>query len=551
MERELNTVRDTVESVWVAVILAFVLRAFMIEAFVIPTGSMAPRLLGEHWQLVCPACGYDYSYGVPSSAQNHPDFDRARPQTPTGATCPNCGCTYPAAMLPDYPRSGDRVLVMKYLYRLRDPEPWDVVVFRNPQSNRDNYIKRVIGLPGERIEIVHGDVFVDKGDGQWRIRAKPPQAQKAVWQVIYDNDYPPNAELYAKLDRLGASPPGWALTMGRWDLTGQDGRRFLYPGGDRAEIAFSAGQDAFLPHYGYNLPSTEAQSIDRFTDICSDLELSAVFVPQTGDCRLSLLLSSFERRFKAEICADGKVWLWHEGPDSPPGQWEMWGRRQLKPLAKGGCHEVALAHADFRVALWLDGQEVLASTEQQYPADYNWLKARVATNRDGRIIRPIPTPQVSFVAEGGPSELWHVRLFRDVFYTCPQLQPVERDASPLWDFARWMQRRGRLADRGSGWGTTGNPIKLAKFPGRPELDQFFVLGDNSPQSLDGRCWTKAAPTLRLTDQKTGETLYQLGTVPRYGLIGKAFFVYWPAGFGVPKLPGLPILPNVGKMRLIR
>ena len=47
-QHELGVIRETIESVWVAIILAFVLRAFMIEAFVIPTGSMAPRLMGEH-----------------------------------------------------------------------------------------------------------------------------------------------------------------------------------------------------------------------------------------------------------------------------------------------------------------------------------------------------------------------------------------------------------------------------------------------------------------------------------------------------------------------
>ena len=61
---------------------------------------------------------------------------------------------------------------------------------------------------------------------------------------------------------------------------------------------------------------------------------------------------------------------------------------------------------------------------------------------------------------------------------------------------------------------------------------------------------RAAPTLRLKDAQR-QPLYSLGTVPRYNMIGKAFFVYWPSGFQVPGLPGLPILPNVGRMRLIR
>jgi len=45
-KRELTAARDTVESIWVAIVLAFVLRAFMFEAFVIPTSGPARRTLG-------------------------------------------------------------------------------------------------------------------------------------------------------------------------------------------------------------------------------------------------------------------------------------------------------------------------------------------------------------------------------------------------------------------------------------------------------------------------------------------------------------------------
>ena len=63
-EREaISSIRETLESIWVAVVLAFVLRAFVLEAFVIPTGSMAPRLMGQHWQFDCPACKYSYDRG--------------------------------------------------------------------------------------------------------------------------------------------------------------------------------------------------------------------------------------------------------------------------------------------------------------------------------------------------------------------------------------------------------------------------------------------------------------------------------------------------------
>ena len=50
-------IRETIESVVIAFVLAFLFRTFEAEAFVIPTGSMAPTLMGRHKDLVCPKCG--------------------------------------------------------------------------------------------------------------------------------------------------------------------------------------------------------------------------------------------------------------------------------------------------------------------------------------------------------------------------------------------------------------------------------------------------------------------------------------------------------------
>ena len=52
-----GNIKETVESILVAFILAFIFRAFIVEAFVIPTGSMAPTLMGAHMQFTCSHCG--------------------------------------------------------------------------------------------------------------------------------------------------------------------------------------------------------------------------------------------------------------------------------------------------------------------------------------------------------------------------------------------------------------------------------------------------------------------------------------------------------------
>jgi len=55
----------------------------------------------------------------------------------------------------------DRVLVGKFMYRLREPARGDVIVLRYPRNPERNYIKRVVGLPGETIRIARGKVFVN------------------------------------------------------------------------------------------------------------------------------------------------------------------------------------------------------------------------------------------------------------------------------------------------------------------------------------------------------------------------------------------------------
>jgi signal peptidase I len=56
---------------------------------------------------------------------------------------------------------GQFILVNKLAYRLGSPERGDVLVFHNPQNVKEDYIKRVIGLPGDTLEIRDGKVFIN------------------------------------------------------------------------------------------------------------------------------------------------------------------------------------------------------------------------------------------------------------------------------------------------------------------------------------------------------------------------------------------------------
>jgi len=78
--------REIVETVVFVVVLVLLLKAFMAEAFVIPTGSMATTLLGYHREITCPQCGMRF----PLNMSKQYDAQETAPEPVTGCTCPNC-----------------------------------------------------------------------------------------------------------------------------------------------------------------------------------------------------------------------------------------------------------------------------------------------------------------------------------------------------------------------------------------------------------------------------------------------------------------------------
>ena len=118
--------QELVESLAMALVLALVVREFGFEAFKIPTGSMEPTILG--------------------------DLNGGRG------------------------RKGDRLLAFKPVEYRR----WDITVFKFPLFRNTNYIKRMIGLPGEHLELREGDVYVNG-----RIVPKPDDVQELMWRKVF------------------------------------------------------------------------------------------------------------------------------------------------------------------------------------------------------------------------------------------------------------------------------------------------------------------------------------------------------------------------------
>ena len=91
--------RETVESIVIAFILAFLFRAFEAEAFVIPTGSMAPTLQGRHKDVNCAECGHNFRS---SASQENRDGRRDRDWDRRGDDYGRRGPPAPEPVVPLY-----------------------------------------------------------------------------------------------------------------------------------------------------------------------------------------------------------------------------------------------------------------------------------------------------------------------------------------------------------------------------------------------------------------------------------------------------------------
>ncbi|HRA88637.1 MAG TPA: signal peptidase I [Planctomycetaceae bacterium] len=159
---DLRWLRGAIDLAICFIIVVILLRTFILEGYLISTGSMAPGLLGFHRRIACPSCGCDFAFGV--SFDDSVDSSAPTITEPEGsrryATCPNCGqINIDVSGVPN--SHGDQLLVQKHVYDFRLPRRWEVVVFRNPSSPNEAYVKRVVGLPGDRIQIRNGDVFIN------------------------------------------------------------------------------------------------------------------------------------------------------------------------------------------------------------------------------------------------------------------------------------------------------------------------------------------------------------------------------------------------------
>jgi signal peptidase I len=523
-----STAVGMLQSLIVAFVLAMTFRGFVVEGFVIPTGSMAPTLLGEHLRLHSDETGWDFAVGV------DPRLRRIRLDQ---IVDPMLGPEYPlpgVSRAEARPRMGDRILVLKDLYHFFDPQRFDVMVFKNPTDPNGpagNYIKRLIGLPNESIWLVDGDVFAGSAEhpddfDAYEIQRKPEYIQRAVWQPVYDSDYPP-----VHPERLDVYYRGAPWVGENWQT--EDRRSYRC---DLSEPTLLRWEEQVRPIDDWTPYNMLTPAAGRRRYPVNDIRVAAAVVPDQDGLGMTFRLKVRSYEYEYTIGRDTASVRMRPLADDrqpPDAGWEGPEAVAAAPLPAGEPTDVEFWHVDQTMAIYLDGRRIAYY-------EYDWRpveRLRNATGSDGDVrqlaaYNHFRHADVSWEFRGSPVTLYRVRLDRDLYYR-PERLTEHAQRNPTSEGFEDIVEAGNYA-----YGT--HPDNLAILG----PDHFFMLGDNSAASSDSRLWGNPHPL----------TAVQIEPAPfvvhRRLLLGKAWGVYFPAPLPLGE-GGRSIIPDFGRLRFIR
>ncbi len=482
--------RELIESAAMAVLLAIGLKYFLVEAFEIPTPSMQPTLMGS------------------AAAGVH-----------------------------------DRILVDKAAYLLREPKRWDVAIFRYPLNRSQDYVKRIVGVGGDRLRIIGGDVYRVEDRGarppRYRILRKPNGLQERLWRLIYSS-----ADADAK-----AGFPAETADRGLWKWSGR--ALEAEDTGQGARIAFRPPA-GLTNRYWHGYPkgireriraAREQLPIAETPHYVGDLDLRLEVRPSAGS-----RLVAFE-----EVCRrpTGPERVHRLELDLQAGEarlrfFERRGRRLL-PGARSEKTAIPRQAAALAVRFsYRDGR----------------LEASVAGRGLAPIDPPDPRPaplssvSLHFETEGGRTRFEKIELRRDIYYTTDGVEGRTIEVPPghfwmlgdntqasadsrLWkSLALWVAADGRLVPAGTPGARriVGNyrPIPVDQ-PPDPDENPVVVRRKHRIVFTDlqgeEHVLIGGEEDLRRAIEAAPPTPQPF--VPRKYVLGRAFLTFWPANpFGV-------------------
>lgn len=293
--------RDNIEAITMAIVMAVMLKYFIVEAYKIPTGSMQPTLMGN-----------------------------------------------------DETGIKDRILVDKLSYHFRDPERWEVTVFKYPLDLSKNFIKRLVGVGPEELRIEHGDLWHrPEGESVFTILRRPRGVQEEVWKPLY----PGQKGLDGWRPINGAK--GWTIDEGTVTARGTGSLR--YPDG---KFIMDDYRDGYDLAYRDEIVSKTRHGLGNNV---GDVRLSGEVAALPGCSRITLELREGSRRYEftlpgpaatedlPAITATELV----PGTPSPLGDGLEVIAEEPWRLPAGSSVDFAVQNMDDRLSLELDGEVVL------------------------------------------------------------------------------------------------------------------------------------------------------------------------------------------------
>lgn len=452
-----------------AALLALAIKYGLIEAFVIPSGSMEPTLHGRT-------------------------------------------------------DGGDRVVCTKINYFFREPRRWEIFVFLYPYEQairvdpthdhrryrNENFIKRCIGLPGETIALTRGDVYVRRPDDPtltFRREVKPDAIQRRMWIPVYEEDF---SDLQTGELMEFWSPSG----EGNWDVTPAKTLKML---GKQAHLRFRPRtREAELPGIPDRYVRRQVVTFRCPRTGCEGRLAKTVWnqkitgrCPRCGQYLLEKDVIAYQRRSElalgsaelvgvreGDAASPGygmRIFPWHYVPDlrvrcrirlgkegaafavelrdEPHSiqavfqgdkiQFRRDGRvfeTVSKRIEVGSWHTIEFYQADGAIRGYLDGEAILDHS----PATFARPPEGTSPTGTGVMVSGIASVEIDDLA-----------IDRDIYY--------------------FAGGRGMYA------AMVGETMTLGE-------KEYLGLGDNCPSSNDSRCW---------------------GPIPKENLRGPALFIWWP------------------------
>ena len=533
--------REIFETLVFVVVLVLLLKLFVAEAFVIPTGSMAPSLWGDQVRCTCRECGHKFPInGTINTGANQ------QPVQLSSYICENCGyqTTRSDDVQKDFDRvfpwssdrvfSGDRVLVAKYAYHLREPKRFDVPVFKYPvepytpkEMQGMNYIKRLVAAGGDRgetIAVFGGDLYASSDirydhiptdkrppsendawqfpymypsdpvaikafeEGRIPIVRKTPDQIEAMRRIVFDLDKQPKSRTGIRRTRWHAVPDdgaGWDMEPTGFRHSGAN------PGWMRYQHINPWREDEkayyITDHIGYNAghsfndpfpPSEDENWAPKANHWVSDLILDCTVEIPSPETEIILELNKGPVRVQA-IFARGECRLVRYVKDGEAETRIDMGSQSTRMKDKGS-YALRLANVDCRLTVWVDKKPVAFSAEQcEYPPPPP-TEALMPTASDKL--------QPARIGARGDVKVSKVSLWRDLHYNCAWRMDAVDPQHPL-------------------------EPKNAQLPKCDHVQTYYVqphhylmFGDNTNSSKDSRSW---------------------GLVPKRLMLGRAVVVYWP------------------------